>query len=190
MPFRTTLNFCSSKDLVKKKKRQTIEREKSLQTTYLTKYLYLEYIKNTQILTLNKHMNNKIRKWIKVTNRHFSEGCIQLANKQWWCDCVFLIFIFLNIDWSSAVGRIMTPVSKKACPNLWKLWICYITQHWGIKIALNWFWDREITLGYLYDPVSSQGSTGVARVWMSERGNVRKTWGAIAGYRQGKWHDL
>ena len=63
-------------------KRQTTEREKSPQTTCLTKHLYLEYVKNTQILTLNKQMNNPIGKWIKVMNRHFREGYIQMANKQ------------------------------------------------------------------------------------------------------------
>ena len=52
---------------MKKMKIQTTEREKSLQITCFTKHLYFEYIKNTQILTLNKQ--NEQSNW-KMDQSH------------------------------------------------------------------------------------------------------------------------
>ena len=42
-------------------------------------------------------MNDSIKKWTKAMNRHFREEYIQMANKQWYCDCIFLILFFFKI---------------------------------------------------------------------------------------------
>lgn len=60
-------------------KRQAIDWEKYLQTTILTKDSYLEYVKNSQRMTLKtQKFNWKMKKDIK---RHFTKESIPMASK-------------------------------------------------------------------------------------------------------------
>lgn len=68
-------NFCSVKDSIKRMKDKLESGRKHLQTTYLTKNEYLNYLKNSQ-----NSVENSVRKWVKDMNRHFQEDA-QMANK-------------------------------------------------------------------------------------------------------------
>ena len=57
MNFIKIKNFCSSKDIIKERKRQVRDRENYLEIMYLVKDLYPDYVKNFD----NKKINNPIK---------------------------------------------------------------------------------------------------------------------------------
>ena len=72
-------SFCTAKETIGKTKRQPTEWEKvfanDISDKGLVSKIYKEMIKlNTQ------RTNNRVKKWVKDMNRHFSKEDIQMAN--------------------------------------------------------------------------------------------------------------
>ena len=73
-------NFCTTKETLRKVKRQPSEWEKIIANEATDKQL-ISKIYN-QLLQLNSiKINDPIKKWAKELNRHFSKENIQIANK-------------------------------------------------------------------------------------------------------------
>ena len=101
-------NFCASKDIIKKAKRQPSEWEKIFSKKATDKGLTSKIYK--QLMQLNiKKTNNPVQKWAEDLNRHFSIENIQIANKHMkgcsliicistWEKCVFTSIAHFNSD--------------------------------------------------------------------------------------------
>ena len=73
-------NFCTTKEIISKVKRQPSEWEKTIANKATDKELISKI--NKQLLQLNsRKINDPIKKWAKELNRHFSKEDIQMANK-------------------------------------------------------------------------------------------------------------
>ena len=73
-------NFCTTKEIISKVKRQPSEWEKIIANEATDKQLISEIYK--QLMQLNsRKINDPIQKWAKELNRHFSKEDIQMANK-------------------------------------------------------------------------------------------------------------
>ena len=72
-------SFCTTKETISKVKRQPSEWEKIIANGATDKQLISEIHKH--LLQLNsRKINEPIKKWAKVLNRHFSKEDIQMAN--------------------------------------------------------------------------------------------------------------
>ena len=72
--------FCTTKETVRKVKRQSSKWEKTIANETTDKGLISKIYK--QLIQLNvRKTNNPIKKWEKDLNRHFSNENIQMANK-------------------------------------------------------------------------------------------------------------
>ena len=72
--------FCTTKETIRKVKRQPLEWEKIIGNEATDKQLISKIYK--QHLQLNsRKINDPIKKWAKELNRHFSKEDIQMANK-------------------------------------------------------------------------------------------------------------
>ena len=73
-------SFCTTKEIIKKVKRQPSEWEKIIANEATDKELISKIYK--QLLPLNsRKINDPIKKWAKELNTHFSKENIQMANK-------------------------------------------------------------------------------------------------------------
>ena len=73
-------SFCTTKETLSKMKRQPSEWEKIIAKEATDKQLISKIYK--QLLQLNsRKIKNRIKKWAKELNRHFSKEDIQMANK-------------------------------------------------------------------------------------------------------------
>ena len=73
--------FCTAKETTSKVKRQPSEWEKIIANETTDKRLISKIYK--QLIQLNtRKTNNRIKKWEKDLNRHFSKENIQMANKR------------------------------------------------------------------------------------------------------------
>ena len=73
-------SLCTTKETISKVKRQPAEWEKIIANEATDKELISKIYK--QLLQLySRKINNPIKKWAKVLNRHFSKEDIQMANK-------------------------------------------------------------------------------------------------------------
>ena len=73
-------SFCTTKETIRKVKRQPSEWEKIIANEAMDKQLISKIYK--QLLELNsRKINDPIKKWAKELNRHFSKEDIQMANK-------------------------------------------------------------------------------------------------------------
>ena len=74
-------SFCTTKETLRKVKRQPSEWEKTIANKAMDKELISKIYK--QLLQLNsRKIKYPIKKWAKELNRHFSKEDIQMANKQ------------------------------------------------------------------------------------------------------------
>ena len=73
-------SFCTTKETIRKVKRQPSEQEKIVANEATDKELISKISK--ELLKLNsRKINDPIKKWAKELNRHFSKEDIQMANK-------------------------------------------------------------------------------------------------------------
>ena len=73
-------SFCTAKNYNQLKKRQPLEREKTIANETTDKGLISKIYK--QLIQINvRKTNNPMKKWEKDLNRHFSKEDIQMANK-------------------------------------------------------------------------------------------------------------
>ena len=73
-------SFCTTKETIRKVKRQPSEWEKIIADEATDKELISKIYK--QLMQLNfRKINDPIKKWAKELNRHFSKGDIKMANK-------------------------------------------------------------------------------------------------------------
>ena len=74
-------SFCTTKETIRKVKRQPSEQEKIVANEATDKELISKISK--ELLKLNsRKINDPIKKWGKELNRHFSKEDIQMTNKQ------------------------------------------------------------------------------------------------------------
>ena len=73
-------SFCTTKETISKVKRQPSEWEKIITNEATDKQLIKKIYK--QLMQLNsRKINDRIKKWAKELNRHFSKEDIRMANK-------------------------------------------------------------------------------------------------------------
>jgi len=73
-------SFCTTKEILSKVKKQSLEWEKIITNEAIDKELISKIYK--QLLQLNsRKINDPIKNWAKELNRHFSKEDIQMANK-------------------------------------------------------------------------------------------------------------
>ena len=85
--------FCTTKETIRKVKRQPSEQEKIRANEASDKELISKIYK--QIMKLNsRKIKNPIRKWAKKLNRHLSKEDIQMAVNAYFYDYLYYIGIF------------------------------------------------------------------------------------------------
>ena len=116
-------SFCTGKEIINKIKRQPIECENISAETSDKGLISKIYKLLTKLNT--KNPNNRIKKWAKVLNRHFSKEDIEMANRYMQRCSTSLIIREIQIKttvWYHAPPMRIAIINKSTNNTCWQGW--------------------------------------------------------------------